>query len=346
MPTFVLALPVLFLVATSPTDNPVDAIRQHAAATRDALGTPGAVVVVVDHERPLLVEAFGHRDVAAAAPLTIDTRFLLASATKAFTATALGVLVDEETLAWDRPVADDLPRFRLADDHATLHVSLRDLLAHRSGLATHPFVFYRSTASRSSVVESLRHLEMGSGLRERFQYSNLGYLVAGEVGARAVEGRWEDLLRTRLLEPLGMTGSGFASDPRNDRDAVAHRSGDEGTEVIDWPEVRLISAAGGVVTTARDLVPWLRLQLSDGALDGRRILDADTLAEIQAPQAVLYGRRLPDTPEIPFVLYGLGWNVGVYRGHRLLWHAGAVDGFASMVAVLPDDGHARRGDGQ
>lgn len=320
----------------------VDELRGFVDQGLEAWQVPGLAIAIVERagegDKVLLAEGFGVRQLGQTQPVTDTTAFSIYSATKPFTGTALGVLVSEGRLDWDAKVLDILPWFRLADDHATTHVTVRDLLTHRSGLSTQPYVWYGSQLTRRQLIERARHLPMSADLRQRFQYQNLMYTTAGYLGGVVDESSWEDLVRSRLFEPLGMTRSFFSiEDVIGSGDyAKPHGRPVGELEAVDFFDASAVGPAGGIYSSAQDLARWLRFNLGDGTFEGRKVLETSVLREIQSPQTVLSSEG--DGPEIPYFLYGLGWNIYTYRGHRVLHHAGGAPGFNAQVAVLPDDG--------
>jgi len=145
---------------------------------------PGLAIAVVQANELTMLHGFGWRDREAGLPVTTDTLFPICSLTKSFTASSLATLADAGRLDWDRPVRDYVPELRLHDRDATERVTVRDLLLHRTGLPRHDWVHMAGTLDRMGQVRVLRHLEPSAGLRERWQYQNLMYNLAGVVTER------------------------------------------------------------------------------------------------------------------------------------------------------------------
>jgi CubicO group peptidase (beta-lactamase class C family) len=310
----------------------------------EALRVPGMAVAVVASGEVVFSRGFGFRNLESKLPVTPETVFAIGSSTKAMTATVVGTLVDDGLLRWDEPVRTYLPDFRLADASATERLTVGDLLTHRSGLPRHDLAWYGSPRSREELFESLRHLELSADLRERFQYQNLMYMTAGYLAGQETGSTWEDLVRERVLEPLGMTHTvlsrfdglpDVATGYQLDRD-------DDGEVVVRSMPYRVIEAmgpAGSVNSTAEDMARWVRFQLGDGTVDGTQVVSKATLDEMHSPQIVaslpLLG--LIDPKMSPYILYGMGWFIQPYRGHHLIHHGGNIDGFSAMVAFLPQE---------
>jgi CubicO group peptidase (beta-lactamase class C family) len=299
---------------------------------------PGLACAVVVGDEVHLAGA-GVRRAGSKEAVTSDTIFAIGSCTKAFTAAALGILVDEKKADWDDRVRKHLPWFRLADPLADREVRLRDLLCHRTGLGRHDLLWYRSPWSVEESVRRMAHLERASSFRSTYEYNNLAYLAAGLAIAAAAKEPWHDFTRKRLLEPLGMKSAVFTSgDAQKARDhATPHRRQGGQWSPIDWyPDDNQIRASGSLKCSARDLSRWVRMQLAGGELNGKRILSREALAQTHTPQIVV-PRRAGESrlTEATLTSYALGWIVSDYRGEKVLEHGGAVDGFRARIVLLP-----------
>jgi CubicO group peptidase (beta-lactamase class C family) len=323
--------------AAPPAPPDLDALLKRA---RVRWGAPGLAAVVVRDDRVVYLKGFGVRRHGSAEPVTPDTLFGIGSLTKAFTATALAVLVDEGKAGWDDRVRKHLPWFRLADPLADRDVTLRDLLCHRSGLARHDLLWYRAPWSVEESVRRLAFLPRSTSFRSTYEYNNLAYLAAGLAIASAARTPWHSFVHKRLFDPLGMKGAVFtAQAARKARDHATPHHRDPGGKLtaIDWyPDDRQIRASGSIKASARDLGQWLRLQLAGGSLGERRLVSAEAVGETHTPQVVVpLDRRLARLTGASQVSYGLGWLISDYRGRRLLAHGGAVDGFRAQILLLP-----------
>ena len=299
----------------------------------------GLSVGAVSNGGPVYLKGFGLRDVRRNLPVTSWTQFGIASATKAFTATAAGILVDEGKLDLDRPVREYLPDFRLKDPFASERMTTRDLLCHRSGLPRHDMVWYKTPFTRHELVGRLRHLEPTKDFRQAYQYQNLMFMTAGVVIEQISGVSWEKFVSRRILEPLGMEGANCSIEQlRHSSDhAVGHRWNGKRYVRIPHYVQGAVAPAGAVNACAEAMCKWIAMNLNKGRYDGQRIISERMLAEIQSPQMAMPG--VPAEPEMGPSAYGLGWSISTYRGHLLAMHGGAIDGFRSHVALLPRDGH-------
>lgn len=331
-----LAFALLLFAATTaaaqtlPLDPP-------ARKVMDQWRVPGMVVAVVDGDRVVALRAWGVKEIGKPDAVTPDTLFEIGSTTKAFTTTAMAMLADEKKLSWDDPVRKYVPWFRLDDPCADSLVTLRDIVTHRTGLATRDELWDQAGFTRDAVLHAVAQIPLSAPIRTKSQYSNIMFSLAGEVAASAAGTSWHDLIRTRIFTPLAMTKSRttFADWQQSDH-ATGHWFDRRNDRVAIQPfrDYEAIAAAGTIKSSARDMAQWLRFQLAGGTIDGKQLLSTAALDETKKPQVAL---RLADdsNPESNVVTYGLGWNVQDYRGTLLVAHAGALNGFRTQVALLP-----------
>jgi CubicO group peptidase (beta-lactamase class C family) len=317
----------------------VESIEQFVTEQLAAWEVPGCAIAAVRDGNVVLARGWGQRDREAGLPVTQDTLFAIGSATKAFTATTVGALVDGGLLDWERPLRDYVPDLRLHDPVVTDRLTILDLLSHRSGLPRHDLAWLGHPEwSRAEVMRRLRFLPLSRDLRQEFQYCNLGYLVAGHVVDVLSGIPWEDYLRSRLLTPLGMDRTNIsAGDMGADPDhasAYERRAG-----IVKPVPVRPVTAlapAGAINSCAADMGRWLLAQLSGGQVDGKAVMSQDTATRQHTPHMLLPENRT--FPASTRHAYGLGWTIGRYREHRLAEHGGGIDGFLTECMLLPDDG--------
>jgi CubicO group peptidase (beta-lactamase class C family) len=317
----------------------IDAIVQEAMETWKV---PGASLAVVRGDEVAHLKGYGVREQGSDQPVTPETLFAIGSTTKAFVTTGIAMMVEAGKMAWDDPVRKHLEFFRLADPLADANVTLRDLAAHRTGLARHDMLWYGSPWGREEVLRRIGRVKLENSFRSKWGYQNIMYLAAGCALGAAAGATWEEFTRERILEPLGMTGANFSTtDAEKAADhATPHRKKEERIEVIPWRNLDNIAPAGAINAGVRDMSRWLRFQLGGGTFEGRRLLGAEVLAETRQAQMSLRidepGRRM--APETHLISYGLGWQLQDYRGQWIVSHGGGIDGFRAGVAMVPDAG--------
>jgi CubicO group peptidase (beta-lactamase class C family) len=308
-------------------------------ALRSTWKVPGMAVAVVRGGKVVYAEGFGHRDVEKTLPVTADTTFAIGSSTKAFTTAALATLVDEGKIAWDDPVVDVVPEFRLSDEEITRRITLRDLVSHRSGWPRHDMVWYAADLTRDELVRRLRYLDKSADLREKFQYNNLMFVAAGWIGGRVAGTSWEDLVTSRILRPLGMTSATLSvKEMQSGADcALAYREKDDVVSVIPCRDITLAGPAGSINASVADMAKWALFHLGDGTAGGRRILSREQMTELHRPAMVVdeFPTSMGD-PEIRQLAYALGWLTCSYRGELVMEHGGNIDGYSAEVWLVPE----------
>lgn len=337
-----------------------DDVPDHVIAEIDSLAeaslkrwrVPGASVAVVHEGQVVLAKGYGVRSRESGRPVTPETVFPIGSATKAFTSLAVASLVEAGTLSWDRPVEGYLPFFQLPSDYGTDHATLKDLLSHRTGVARQDLMWRGPDSipfGREEALRRVRHLMMSSEFREEFQYNNWMYTAAGYVAGQASNSSWEDVVRSRILEPAGMTSTttSFEGYRSAENRALGYRtpwsSMDSGGAVpepvrMEGYDMDPLGPAGSLNSTVRDMARWVELQLRGGTVDGTEVVPEAAVSATHAPRTVI--ESPPPAlvhPEMPHASYGFGWFVQNYRGHEYVHHSGGVDGFGSLVAMLPEE---------
>lgn len=298
---------------------------------------PGFAIGIVVDDELVFARGFGYRDVDNKLPVTPKTLFAIGSCTKAFTTFALGTLVDEGIVDWDKPVIDYLPDFRMHDPEVTMRLTVRDLVTHRSGLPRHDLVWYNSPESREALVRRIRYLPLSKGLREEFQYNNLMFMTAGYLTGRLTSGTWEDAVRYRIFKKLDMNGSNFSvHESQNTADyALPYEEKDDEIRRVNFRDISNVGPAGSINSNLEDMSRWIRVHLNDGKFNGERIIENSTLKDLHTPHMAI--ANLPTETAFSPPSYALGWGVATYHGHLRVAHGGGIDGFITHVAVYPND---------
>jgi hypothetical protein len=162
------------------------------------------------------------------------------------------------------------------------------------------------------------------------------FMTAGVLAEQITGKSWESLVTDRIFTPLGMWSSNLSVTAlAHDTDAALGYAGDTAVEMVPYRNIDQIGPAGAVNSNVTDMARWVRLHLSDGTVDGNRIISTSTLHMLHEPQVVIGGS--PRSKELLFNLYAMGWMVQAFHGHRLVHHGGNIDGFTSLVSFMPDD---------
>jgi CubicO group peptidase (beta-lactamase class C family) len=336
------ALLAAFAALTAPAtaqDVPLAGLDDWIEAEMRRWGIPGLAIAVVKDDSVVLARGFGVRRLGEPDRVDEHTLFGVASTTKAMTAAALGVLVDEGLLHWDDPVVRHLPDFRLSDPWVTANVTVRDLLAHRVGVGriTGNRLRYLSNRSREEVLYRMRFHDFEAPFRSGYVYSNAMYTVAGQLVPAVTGTSWDDFLRQRLFLPLGMrrSNTSVAELGPGENAAWPHQEIDGVVQPIPRRSWEVVAPSAAVNTSAREMAEWMRLQLGEpGVHEGRRLISDSTMREMHRPQVALGGNALAGTG---FNGYGLGWTLREYEGRWISQHGGATDGMNTMLMLVPSE---------
>src|SRR2546425_8687981 len=317
----------------------------YVARTTQQFQVPGIAIAVVKGGRVVLAKGYGVRRLGEPVPVDERTLFGIASNTKAFTATAIGLLVEEGKLQWDAPVVNYLPWFQMYDPFVTRELTVRDLLVHRSGLglgAGDLLWWPSSTYDRKEVARRLRYIKPATSFRSAYAYDNVLYSVAGEV-IEAVSGQtWEDFVSSRILARVGMTGSSarHSAAAGGGNVATPHADIDGNVRPVTPFASDNVNPAGGINASATDIAKWMMVQIDSGRLpDGSRLFTPRTTRELWSVVTPFRGGSPP--PELAalrtnFAGYGLGLGLRDYRGWKMVSHTGGLPGFVSRISLVPD----------
>jgi CubicO group peptidase (beta-lactamase class C family) len=300
---------------------------------------PGLAVAVVKDGETVHLKGYGFRDVEKKLPATPLTLYAIGSTSKAFTTAVMAQLVEEGKLDWDAPVQSYVPGFALQDAHASSRITPRDLVTHVSGLPRHDLVWYNNLSlTREEAVRRLAFLPANKTLRQAWQYNNLMFMAAGYLVEKVTGRSWEQNVKDRFMTPLRMTHSNFSvQESRKDADhAEPYEEREDLLVKVPFRDITTAGPAGSINSCAQDMARWVTLHLQGGAVDGKSLLSASSIADLHAPRAVVPAPA--DDRDVLLPTYASGWLVDVYRGHRRVHHSGGIDGFTALVTLFPDDG--------
>jgi CubicO group peptidase (beta-lactamase class C family) len=344
------ACALLILLAPGPTASAEDArlkgLDEYVKQSLRDWEVPGLAIAIVKDDAVVLARGYGVRKLGESTPVNDRTLFAIASCSKAFTAAALAMLVDEGKIAWDDPVRKHLRNFQLRDGYASGALTVRDLLCHRSGLPRYDLLWYGSAASRDDILRRLRYARPRTTFRNQFGYQNIMFLAAGQVIPAVTGASWDDFVKRRIFEPLGMTASNTSIKAFAGANvATPHLRLDDRVKAIPWRNIDNAGPAGSINSNVRDMAQWLRLQLNKGVYNDKRLLTTKSFNEMHTPQSVIHPEGMgPEGqfwelthPGSRLLVYGLGWVLREYRSRVLVQHGGAIDGMRSLVLLVPDD---------
>jgi CubicO group peptidase (beta-lactamase class C family) len=341
---------VLILAIVRPViaqNAPPADLDAYVARDMKVFDVPGIAIGIVKDGKVVLAKGYGVRKLGEAAPVGENTLFGIGSNTKAFTSAALASLVDAGKISWDDKVYERLKGFQMYDPYVSHEMTIRDLLTHRSGmgLGEGDLLFWpHTTFTREDIIYRLRFMKPASSFRSRYAYDNLMYIAAGQIIPAVTGQSWEDYIREKILQPLGMkttTLSTTAFMPGDDY-AWPHSKVDGKLQSIPLQDLDNAGPAGAINSSVAEMARWITLQLNHGKFPGsdarlfseaqsREMWTAQTLIPIGAGESPLAALR----PK--FSAYALGWGVRDYHGRKLVGHSGGVSGFVTRVLLVPEE---------
>jgi len=322
---------------------PPDKIDRTVAAAMQAFQVPGVAVGIVKDGKLIFAKGYGVREVGKAARIDPDTLFQIGSNTKAFTAAALAILVDEGKIGWDDKVIDYLPEFRLYDPYVTREFTIRDLLTHHSGLGlgAGDLMFFPPTdITRAEIIHNLRYLKPVSSFRSKYDYDNLLYMVAGQIIPKVTGKSWEEFLTEKIIGPLHMAPCAASYGRITDRSnlAVPHVVTNGEVKAVAVLNMDTIGPAGTINCSIKGMAEWLKTQLAEGKMpDGQQLFNAERSKEmwtlvtptpLSPLLSAMYGAH--------FEGYGLGWFLSDTHGYERIYHEGGVLGTVTWVSLIPE----------
>jgi len=306
---------------------------------------PGIGVGIVVKNKLVLAKGYGFRDYGKKLPYTATTLQPIASNTKLFTAVSIGLLVEDGKLEWDKPIRRFVPSIQFNNDELNATVTIRDMLSHRTGITRHDTIWYKSDFTRKELFERLQYLEPSQPIRQTFLYNNMMYTGAGYVVELLSGKPWEEFVRERIFEPLGMKSTVFSIDdvvkqPDHGVPFTEKRDSDELYEIPYYREQVGIGPAGAINSNLEDLSKWLIALMNDGKLGDRAVIPPAVLKATLAPAIALPNSQLESRGygELLNQTYGTGRFAASYRGHFLTYHGGDINGFHSQISSMPYDG--------
>ena len=309
-----------------------------------AFDVPGISVGIIKDDKLIFAKGYGVRSLDNKKPMDENTLVGIASNSKAFTAAALGMLVDEGKLKWDSRVTDIIPEFKMYNPYVTEEFTIVDLLTHRSGLGLGAGDLMMwpdsSNFTKADIIHNLRYLKPVSSFRTKYDYDNNLYIVAGEVIARASGMSWEDFIEKRIMQPLNMSKSAASIYRLKDKSNIinAHAPIDGKVEVIktDWSETA--NAAGGIYSNITDLSKWLIMQMNNGKYGeglSKQLFSEAVHDEMWSPQTIIKTRG-GGPYNTYFVSYGLGWGLSDVKGMKQCTHTGGLAGIVTQITLIPE----------
>src|SRR5215208_5291846 len=317
------SLPLIFVLAITclAQDSVSTKVDEYIRTEMQAQQIPGVSLAVIKDGQIVLARGYGLANVEHQVPVKPETIFQSGSTGKQFTATAIMMLMEEGKLTLD----DKITKYFPDGPETWRNITVRHLLTHTSGMTDYPQDFdMRRDYTEDELFQRLKNVPLAFQPGEKWSYSNLAYVMLG-ILIHKVSGKfYGDFLQERVFKPLGMTTARVISEA----DIVPNRAA--GYRLVNgqlknqsWVSPSLNTTADGALyLTVYDMAKW------DAALYTEKLLKKSSLEQMWTPVKLNDGKTFP---------YGFGWALGEVRGHRIVEHGGAWQGFKSFISRYIDD---------
>ncbi|WMW82466.1 serine hydrolase [Undibacterium cyanobacteriorum] len=328
--------------STPLTAEQIDSLVERTLKT---FNVPGISVAVIKDDKVVHAKGYGVRSIRSKLPMQTDTMVGIASNSKAFTAAALAILVDEGKLQWGDKVNNIIPEFKLYNPYVTEEFTVLDLMTHRSGmgLGAGDLMFFPdgSDFTIKDVIHNLRYLKQTSSFRSQFDYDNNLYIVAGEVIKRVSGLSWEDFIEQRIMRPLGMQHSAASISRLNKKDnqVEPHVPVNGALQIVPFKPNEVINAAGGIYSNIDEMSHWVRMQLNRGRYGHelqQRLFSEKVQHEMWSPHTIIPMGPVGGSYNTHFTTYGIGWDVRDVKGYKQVSHTGGLLGMVTQVTMIPE----------
>lgn len=322
----------------------IDPLMQQAM---DQFKVAGAAIGIVKNGRIIHQAGYGVKSVETGQLVNQHSLFAIASNSKAFTTTALALLVDQGKIQWTDRVVKYIPEFKMYNNYVTQNFNILDLLTHRSGLglgAGDLMLFPQgSDFTVDDILTAFQYFEPESAFRTKYDYDNLLYIVAGELVSRVSGMSWEAFVKQNIMEPLGMDSSytTYQQIPAQHNLSQPHtvESGEiTPIQLYQRDPDKINGASGGIFSNVNDLCQWMLMHLNQGRFGSD--LEQQLFSPAQQKEMWRIHTVLPVSTDnhytTHFAGYGLGWHLKDLDGHKLVSHTGSWPGMLSQTMMIPD----------
>ncbi len=296
------------------------------------------LAVGLTHEgKSIYSSGFGYSDIENKERITSDTLFCIGSVTKSFTAFAIGLLVERGLLGWDQKVKKIIPEFELKDINASNDLSIRDFLAHRTGVFSYDELLYtRVIKNRKDILNFTKYFEQEYPIRKKYSYNNYMYALLGHIIEKITNVSWEEYVTENIFKPLGMenTYASIKQCPPHKLVKSYYRENKTNTiikSIKQCQSYEFLNPAGGIYSCIRDMQKWSNVFNSENIT--HNLLSKEIVKEILSPQILI--SEMANSKEFSTHSYGFGWHLLEYKGLDLIRHGGNVDDFSSEISIIP-----------
>jgi CubicO group peptidase (beta-lactamase class C family) len=295
---------------------------------------PTGMAVAIIKDESVILQAFGKRSEKTGKPVTNESLFNIASCTKPFTSTAIGILVQQGKIDWSDKVTEYIPELELKYPYITNNLTIEDILSHRSGLSTFTgdLLWYHTDYSNEEIIQRMEFLPIENQFRADFGYQNNMFMIAGEIIERVSGISWSNFIEENILSPLKMSSTKPSNDELEEEDEIAypHLNGKQ-VKMYDFNGTK---PAASIMSNVKELSHWIRMLLNNGTFNGDTIINQNILHTCFSQKTSL--PVSPTSARTNFRAYGMGWQTFDYYGTQIIQHDGGMPGYISKTSIVPE----------
>ena len=330
-----------FLTISSWTQANIAQLDNYIESSRLQWQVPGMTVTIVKDGVTLLSKGYGVTAVESGTRVDENTLFMLGSTTKAMTAAAMAMLVDDGKVKWTDKVTKHLSWFQLQDPYATRELTVKDLFTHNSGLGNTDMLWTLWDYSTEEIVRRIANRPLSYSFRGGYTYQNIMYAVAGLIIEEQSGQEWSEFIHERIYQPLGMdsTCALKACAFENSNRAAPHYKSDQGIVQIIDSNADSIGSAGSAWSSSADIQKWMKFVLDSAVVDGHRLISKESYEVLHSPQIIIPKSSFYPTAQLTkphFTAYSLGWFLHDYEGEYVQFHTGSLNGSGAIIGLIPD----------
>ncbi len=298
--------------------------------------TIGVSVAVVKDDKVIYSQGFGYRDLKQQLPVTENTLFHIASMTKAFTGSLLGILESNNQLSLKGKPGQYVPNFQFYNDQMNNLIAIEDLLSHKSGIGSQGVSLEMfPDKNKLRTVQRLRYLKPESEVKNSWNYSNMGYTLAGTIVEQVTNKSWDANIQEKIFDPLNMRNSCTTIEEmrRSNNFSLGYGMYKGKSELVPYQNYYAFGPAGVIKSSVKDLSSWMRTWLNKGVFNGEQVIPEAYIREASRPQNLKYNEEY--TKDSFLYTEGFGWRIRSWNGHYRLRHGGNTHGFSSVTELFP-----------
>ncbi len=316
-------------------DTRLDGLEQDIETVMNLYNAVGLSVAVVKDNTLVFSKGFGYRNLENKLPVNENTIFPIASCSKAFTATLVGILDDEGKISLKDHPSLHIPKLEFYNSGMNNLIAIEDLLAHKSGLGNlNGTLVLFPEKNTLKLIEKLKYIKPEAKVKDSWIYSNMGYALAGVIVENVTGKSWEENLKTTLFNPLNMRNSftDLASMEKTNNYALGYGLSKGKIKKVHYENYHNYKPAGGIRSSSSDMANWMMAWLNKGYFNGKQILPESFVRNA----TTIHNIRPNENEENVFLFGdGLGWRMESNGGNYKVYHGGNTSGFSTLVVTYP-----------